>query len=155
MLEQITRLGLREDVRLLGYLSDDKLLALYHASTVIAFPSLYEGFGLPVLEAMACGVPVVAGRNSSLPEISGEAALLLSDYDLSAWVSAIDSLLEDTVLADRLALSGIAQAQRFSWDETSRLTMAAYRRVLGLPNSAGMSVSAEQPLKLARHAGAP
>jgi glycosyltransferase involved in cell wall biosynthesis len=153
-MKQIAHLGLRDDVRLLGYLSDDRLLALYHASTVIAFPSLYEGFGLPVLEAMACGVPVVAGRNSSLPEISGDAALLLSDHDLSAWVSAISSILEDAVLAGRLASSGIAQAQLFSWDETSRLTLAAYRRVLGLSSSAGQ-LNTGHPFTRARAAGAP
>lgn len=122
--------AVRDDVRLVGFVDDDELLDLYRAAHLLAFPSLYEGFGLPVLEAMACGLPVIAGRNSCLPEIAGPAALLLPDRDRSAWSDAICRVLSDPVLARDLSEHGVRRRALFSWRRTAEETVAAYRRFL-------------------------
>jgi len=116
-----------------GYVAGDALLALYHGAHVAAFPSLYEGFGLPVLEAMACGVPVVCGNRSSLPEVAGDAALLVPPEDEAAVADAILRVLADPRLAADLRARGLRRAALFSWEETARRTLAAYRRAVDLP----------------------
>jgi glycosyltransferase involved in cell wall biosynthesis len=114
------------EIVMTGALSGEELDALYRAADVFAYPSLYEGFGLPVAEAMARGVPTVASATSSLPEVAGDAALGVDPRS----VSDIASLLTDVDLAERCAARGRAQAERFSWDETARGTIAVYERVL-------------------------
>lgn len=127
---QIQELGVSDGVRLLGYVSDEALVELYHAADLAVFPSLYEGFGFPVLEAMACGVPVVAGNNSSIPEVASGAGILVEDNDIDGWAAAIRTVLETPERAEQLALSGIARAKEFSWRRTASLTLQAYRAFL-------------------------
>lgn len=122
----IERNGLADDVYLTGFVPDDRLSALYRAADLFVFPSLYEGFGLPVLEAMASGCPVAAGRNSSIPEVSGEAGTLLPDKDTGAWVRALRELLEHPEKRDAYSHAGLVQARRFSWAATAEATLEAY-----------------------------
>ena len=128
--QTVEALGLGGAVHFLGYVADADLPALYNAASVFSFPSLYEGFGLPVLEAMACGTPVVCSDASALPESAGGAALLVDPYDHRALADALGQVLSDQALADELRRRGLARAARFSWDRTAELTLAIYRRVL-------------------------
>lgn len=130
LLAERERLGLNDDVRLLGYLPDSDVLDLYRASRVKLFPSLYEGFGLPVLEAMALGVPVLAGDNSSIPEVAKGAAVLLNAADEGAWVRELAALLGDDARQQELSRLGIERAKTFTWTRTAQLTMDAYRLFL-------------------------
>jgi glycosyltransferase involved in cell wall biosynthesis len=119
-------LGLGDRVRFLGGVPAADLPALYSGAKVFVLPSLYEGFGMPVLEAMACGAPVVCANTTSLPEIAGDAALLFPPGDESALAQAITSLLMDSELSSLLKRRGFAQAARFSWETTARQTLAVY-----------------------------
>lgn len=125
--DEIVSLGLGDSVRHLSDVSDVKLAHLYRAAGVLAFPSYYEGFGLPALEAMLGGCPVVCAGRGSLPEVVGSAAIQLDPDDVDGWVAAIESVLGDSVLADRMRAEGLAQAQKFSWLKTAEATMAVYR----------------------------
>ncbi len=116
-------------VRLLGFVDDSDLPALYRNAALLAFPSLYEGFGLPVLEAMACGTPVVCSNASSLPEVAGEAALLVDPLDVDGWGRAIARVLEDADLRRGMVARGLAQAARFSWKRAARQLLAAFDHV--------------------------
>jgi alpha-1,3-rhamnosyl/mannosyltransferase len=124
-------LGLGERVRFLGPVAEADLPALYSGATLFAFPSLYEGFGLPVLEALACGAPVVCSNTSSLPEVAGEAALLVDPLDENALAGAIDRLWRDDELRQELRKRGLCQPARFSWERTARETLAVYACVGG------------------------
>ena len=123
-------LGLDDDVRLPAWIPAGDLEGLYELADAVVFPSLYEGFGLPVLEAMARGVPVACSDRSSLPEVAGDAALLFDPEDVRAIAGAIERLLTDEALRARLAAAGPDQARRFSWEQTTALTVASYRRTL-------------------------
>ncbi len=114
----------RPHVRMLGFVEDDDLAALYRQAVALAFPSLYEGFGLPPLEAMACGTPVVASTASSVPEVVGDAALLLDPTEISAWSEALARLLHDEALRARLRRAGLARARTFSWERAARRWLA-------------------------------
>ena len=107
-------------VRFLGFVDDADLPALYRHAALFAFPSLYEGFGFPVLEAMACGVPVVCSNGSSLPEVAGDAALLVDPLDTGALAEALARALEDTGLRQEMIARGLAQAARFTWERAAR-----------------------------------
>jgi glycosyltransferase involved in cell wall biosynthesis len=122
-------LSLRDRVRFLGYVADDDLPALYSGATLFAFPSLYEGFGLPVLEAMACGVPVVTSNLSATAEVAGDAALLVDPRDVDALAGAMRRLLTEDELRSSLRRRGLERAGQFSWDRTARETLDVYRRV--------------------------
>jgi alpha-1,3-rhamnosyl/mannosyltransferase len=124
---RVKELGLEESVRFLGDVAEADLPALYTSATVFVFPSLYEGFGLPVLEAMACGAPVVCSNTSSLPEVAGDAALQVPPTDVAAWVEAISRVLTDDALRRDLAARSLARAARFSWQQTARETLEVYR----------------------------
>jgi glycosyltransferase involved in cell wall biosynthesis len=121
-------LGIGERVRFLRWLEDEDLEGLYAASTCLAFPSLAEGFGLPVLEAMQRGLPVACSRVSSLPEVAGEAARYFDPLDVADIAAALSELLSDAGLRQRLGAAGREQAERFSWERTARETAASYER---------------------------
>ncbi len=129
--QEIARQGLGDRVRLTGFVDDADLPALYSAADLLAFSSLYEGFGLPLLEAMACGTPVLSSDASSLPEVAGDgAAVLLSPHDATAWTAAILELLGDEAARQRLIAAGRAQSARFTWRAAARRLAELYRRLL-------------------------
>jgi glycosyltransferase involved in cell wall biosynthesis len=128
--ERANTLGLDDDVRFPGWLSDSEVEGLWAIADAFVFPSLYEGFGLPVLEAMARGVPVACSNASSLPEVAGGAALLFDPHDESAIADALAQLLTDTQLADRLRAGGRERVRRFTWERTARATIDSYLRAL-------------------------
>ena len=130
ILKRMNELGLQDLIHLTGFFPDDDLPALYNAATLLAMPSRYEGFGLPVLEAMACGTPVVCSNTSSLPEVAGQAALLAPPDDARAWAEAIARVMSDDALRSQLRQRGFNQAARFSWEQAARQTADLYRRVI-------------------------
>jgi glycosyltransferase involved in cell wall biosynthesis len=116
-------------IRLLGHLPDDEVVAFLNQCEAFVFPSLYEGFGLPPLEAMACGAPVITSGLSSLPEVVGDAALVVDPLSESGIAAAMARVLSDPGLARGLREAGLAQAAKFSWRRTAELTLAVYRAV--------------------------
>lgn len=131
ILQRISELGLQDLVRTTGFFPDDDLPALYNAATLLAMPSRYEGFGLPVLEAMACGTPVVCSNTSSLPEVAGQAALLVPPDDVRAWMHAIARVWNDGPLRAQMRARGFAQAAHFTWERAARLTSDLYVHIAG------------------------
>lgn len=127
--ETIVAYQLEEDVLLTGYVRDDDLPDLYSAADVFAFPSLYEGFGIPILEAMACGTPVVTCRNSSLVEAAGDAALLVPDDDVEALCHALWRLLSEDELRTELIEKGYRQADSFTWEQSADRLRSIYERM--------------------------
>lgn len=127
------RLETAEGVRLLGYVEDDLLPALYAQASAFVYPSLAEGFGFPVLEAMACGAPVITSTVSSLPEVAGDAALLVDPFDTAALRQALASILADPAEAERLRTAALARAQAFSWPQSAASVLGLYRQLLGQP----------------------
>ena len=124
------QLNLTDRVRFSGPVQDGDLPALYGGAELFVFPSEYEGFGLPVLEAMACGTPVVCSNRSSLPEVAGDAALLCDPQDIEALASAIEQALTDRDVRAVLQERGLARAAQFSWDQTAQQTLRAYQSIL-------------------------
>jgi glycosyltransferase involved in cell wall biosynthesis len=121
--------GISERLRFTGYLSDEELRGLYSSCKVFLYPSVYEGFGLPPLEAMACGAPVVAGRIPSLQEVLGSNARLVEPLDVNALAGGIVELLEDENQRQTLAAAGLEHSRKFSWEKTARLTLEVYQQV--------------------------
>ena len=109
-------------LRLLGRIIDADLPALYSGATCFVYPSIYEGFGLPVLEAMACGTPVIASNTTSLPEVIGEAGLQVDPYDVNEIAAAIENIVEDKELQKDLRHRGLQQAKQFTWERTAKMT---------------------------------
>lgn len=128
--ERLRALQLADRVRLLGPFPDAELPALYTAADVLAFPSLYEGLGLPVLEAMACGTPVVASNTSAIPEAAGDAGILVAPDDVQGWTEALARVLATPSLAAELSERGLKQAARFTWAQAAEATLDLYRSVL-------------------------
>lgn len=116
-------------VRMPGFVDDADLPALYRGAALLAFPSFYEGFGLPVLEAMACGTPVLCSDQSSLPEVAGDAALLLDPNDEEAWSVHIRQLLQDPARRQAMATAGLARAASFTWERAARQLLGVMERV--------------------------
>ena len=120
----------KDNIVLLDYVPDEALPRLYAESAVFVYPSFYEGFGIPVLEAMACGVPVIASRIASLPEIGGDAALWIDPKDSEGLADAIQKVLSDRELSKNLISKGLEQSKKFSWEKTARETLEVYKKVL-------------------------
>jgi len=127
-----TRAGADDAVMRLGPVSEKRLRTLYRGAVALAYPSLYEGFGLPLLEAMACGTPVIASNTASMPEVLGDAGILLDPSDGQAWARAIIDVVHDGQTRGRLRAAGLRRAADFTWARTARLTLDAYRRTVAL-----------------------
>jgi glycosyltransferase involved in cell wall biosynthesis len=127
--QAIAELGLSANVVLPGRVPDEYLPGLYAQAALVVMPSLYEGFGFPVLEAMASGTPVVSSNTSSLPEVAGDAALLIPPTDINAWAEAVDQVLTNPALAAELRAKGLEQARQFTWQRTAAETIEVYRQL--------------------------
>ena len=123
----VARLGLQDRVVFTGFVDDATLTLLYNRAALFVYPSLYEGFGLPPLEAMACGCPVVASNATAMPETLGDAAILVNPASTSELAAAIARVLGDADLGRSLAARGLAHAGRFSWVKTAALTRGVYQ----------------------------
>ncbi|RMH03151.1 MAG: glycosyltransferase family 1 protein [Nitrospirae bacterium] len=128
--ELVGDLRLYNDVRFSGVVSEHELVRLYQQASVFVFPSLYEGFGLPVLEAMACGCPVICSNTSSLPEVAGESAYMFDPKDSGALARALEYVLTDAGMRKRLVEAGLARARQFTWEQTASELMAVYDSML-------------------------
>ncbi len=120
--------GYQDELVFTEYVPDDDLVALYNAADVFVYPSIFEGFGLPPVEAMACGTPVVTSNTSSLPEVVGDAALTVAPLDVDALADALAALLRDDALREQLARQGLQRAATFSWEASARIIHGAYVR---------------------------
>ncbi|MDD5676514.1 MAG: glycosyltransferase family 1 protein [Kiritimatiellae bacterium] len=125
-------LGVADAITWLGYLSDDDLVSEYQKADVFVQPSKYEGFGLPVLEAFACGTPVICSNKGSLPEVTGGAALIVQPQDMIGLTEAMRRVLTDSHLARDMSARGLKQAQKFTWEATARMTLEAYKKAASL-----------------------
>ena len=126
----IRRLNLEDSVTFTGYVTQEDLVHLYNAATLCVYPSLYEGFGLPVLESMACGVPIVTSNVSSIPEVAGDAAVLINPYEVDDLVAKTANGLSNPDQRSSMISAGLKQARKFSWRRTATETMAAYEYVM-------------------------
>lgn len=126
MLDEVARQGLEGRVRFIGFVDDPDLPALYSGAALFLFPSLYEGFGLPLLEAMQCGVPVLTSDASSLPEVVGETAVLLSPHTPTLWTDALHALLSDPEHRHQLSAAGPLRAAQFTWQKAARQLLQLY-----------------------------
>ncbi|MGD2166306.1 MAG: glycosyltransferase family 1 protein [Anaerolineae bacterium] len=123
---RVEDLGLENDVQFPGYVPNEELPLWYNAAMALVYPSLYEGFGMPVTEAQACGTPVLASNTSSLPEAAGDAALLVDPHDAEAIAAGLRQILSDSALREQLSRRGLEHAQTFSWPRTARETVQVY-----------------------------
>jgi glycosyltransferase involved in cell wall biosynthesis len=128
--QRLEELALGDAVRLPGYVPDVDLPAVYSGAGLVTVPSLYEGFGLPVLEAMACGAPVVCSNSSSLPEVGGDAARYFEPTDVVAMADAIQTVWRDQTLRGQMRQDGLARAARFSWARAAEETLAVYNQAI-------------------------
>jgi len=127
--QEIRRLKMESRVICLGHVPDEELVLLYSGASLMVYPSLYEGFGLPILEAMACGCPVICSNTSSMPEVAADAAILITPEDEIAMAEAIDNAMEDKVLRKRLIESGYSRASEFNWNTTAQQTISIFEKV--------------------------
>jgi len=125
----ISELKLEDDVIFTGYIPEEDLPALYNGASAFVFPSLYEGFGLPPLEAMACGCPVITSNTSSLPEVVGDAGIMVDPNDVDELAKQIERVLTDKKLRDSMIKKGLKQAKKFSWEKCAKETLKVYEKV--------------------------
>lgn len=125
----VAELKLENKVRFLGRVSDFELVTLYSQADVFVFPSFFEGFGVPPLEAMACGVPVITSNTSALPEVVGDAALLIDPHDIGAIANAISQVLENEQLQEQLRQKGYERAKQYTWAESARKMLSVYQKL--------------------------
>lgn len=130
--KMIKELKLEDSIIFPGYVPDDDLVKFYNAAEVFVYPSMYEGFGIPVLEALACGCPVITSNTSSMPEITGPAAVLINPADTQDIKKAMQKLLKNEQLRKTLSEQGIEQAKKFSWQKTAQKTLEAYEKTYNL-----------------------
>jgi glycosyltransferase involved in cell wall biosynthesis len=128
-LRTVRELKLEDRVRFLGRVSDLELITLYSLADVFAFPSFFEGFGIPPLEAMACGAPVITSNTSSLPEVTDDAAIQVDPHDIHALANAISRLLEDEQLREDLRQKGYLQAQKYTWSNAAHKMLSVYQKL--------------------------
>jgi glycosyltransferase involved in cell wall biosynthesis len=128
--EKVRELGLDGSVVFTGQIREQDKAPLYSAAAVFAFPSLYEGFGMPVLEAMACGTPVVTSNLSALPEVAGDAGVLVDPYEPAAISSAMEELLEDQSRREELSRRGLERARRYTWHQVAEQTVRVYKQIV-------------------------
>jgi glycosyltransferase involved in cell wall biosynthesis len=128
-LRALDETGVKAAAILTGYVPEADLPALYSAALCFVYPSYFEGFGLPPLEAMKCGAPVIVGNRTSLPEVVGDAALTVDPFDVGAIATAIKRLMNDDGLREKLSLEGQARANSFNWLKTARKTLKVYQEV--------------------------
>ncbi len=126
------RHGVADRVTFTGFVPDEDLGALYTAATIFVYPSFFEGFGLPPLEAMQCGTPVITGNLTSLSEVVGDAGIMVDPYDARAIADAMERLLTDEHLRSDLSQRGIERAKQFSWEETARQTLKVFKQVMSI-----------------------
>jgi glycosyltransferase involved in cell wall biosynthesis len=127
--DEVRKLGIEDRLVFTGYVPEDDLPTLYQGAEVFVYPSVYEGFGLPVLEAMASGTPVITSNTTSLPEVAGDAALLVEPTNVAQILKAMEALAGSTALRRALREKGLAQSRRFSWEKTACETLEVYRTV--------------------------
>ena len=127
----VERLGLASRVIFTGFILEEEKPVLLSLCTIFVYPSLYEGFGLPVLEALACGAPTITSNTSSLPEVAGAAAILIDPTDTAAMTAAMQRLLDDETLREEVRARGLEQASKFTWGKTASLTANVYRTISG------------------------
>ncbi|MGB5768740.1 MAG: glycosyltransferase family 1 protein, partial [Crocosphaera sp.] len=123
LIEQAQALGVEKQLKILDYVEYEQLPILLNQALALVFPSLWEGFGFPVLEAMGCGTPVITSNISSLPEVAGEAALLIDPYNVQEITSAMENIATDNGLRSQLKILGLQQAKKFSWQTTGEQTL--------------------------------
>lgn len=128
--DTIRQLNMQDFVHLTGYVDDNDLPTLYSDAICVAYPSLYEGFGLPILEAMACGTPVVTSNVSSMPEVAGDAAVMVDPYDVEALAYALEQVITDDSLRQLLIHRGYQQASHFTWERAAQGLFTVYRKIL-------------------------
>lgn len=121
--------GLKEDIHFTGYISDEELVNFYNAAALFVYPSLYEGFGLPILEAMSCGTPVISSNLSSIPEVTGDAAFLIDPLKPKEIADAMKSLLLNRSLRESMGSRGLERSKLFSWERVAKLTTEVYESV--------------------------
>jgi len=130
LVRTVRKLGIDQEVIFTEYIPHHQMPLVYQAADLFVFPSLYEGFGLPILESMACGTPVVSSNAASLPEVVGRAGILVDPYDPNEMAGAIYRVLTGKKLAHTLVKEGLKQAKKFSWAETAKQTLAVYQKAM-------------------------
>ena len=130
--EMMKHNSVRDRVIVTGYVADEDLAAIYSGAQMFVYPSLYEGFGLPPLEAMQCGVPVITSNTSSLPEVVGEAGIMVNPQDSDVLCQAMTDIYRKPALRNELATRALARAKQFSWASCAQQTVRAYETVLGI-----------------------
>lgn len=127
--ENVKQLGIQDKVIFTGYLDEQDKVYVYNGATLFVFPSLYEGFGLPPLEAMNCGIPVISSNTSSMPEVVGDAGILISPHDKDKWISSICKVLSSQDLRKKMSTQSLKRAKMFSWEQCAKKTIALYEKV--------------------------
>lgn len=130
----IEELNLNNEIIFTGYVPEEDLPGLYNAATLFVYPSLYEGFGLPPLEAMACGCPVITSNTSSLPEVVGGAGIMVDPHDFKELASVMHEILNNTILRENLTKKGLERSKLFSWEKCARETNEVYKEVYLMPD---------------------